>query len=263
MLTTVEGETSNYPVAGQDDGVRRTTRTASWRWRAAETTYSATATLLSMRQFPDAYSGGNVTIQTWQITGVGTIDGAGAAAVQVSAIIETQAVPAFRYAAFATNEQLRGAVCSAAAVRPTATTRKAALVGGKPVDIANYGGDVGTNGGLTRTVVRRTDRQRHLSTPRAASAPAPPNNVTALDVAAGRASEGLVKLPQAVKMKTPGRDRPGAAARRHRPQEDGRMPRGRAVLRRQRRRRHVHADDSADRRCRSATSRSARRPWST
>ena len=27
-----------------------------------------------MRRFPDAYSGADVTIQTWQITGVGTIE---------------------------------------------------------------------------------------------------------------------------------------------------------------------------------------------
>jgi len=98
VLTTVTGKLSNYPVEAKRTAF---TNNAHGKLDMAntETTYSATALLLSMRQFPDAYSGGNVTIQTWQITGVGEIDGAGAAAVQVSATIETQAVPAYRYAA--------------------------------------------------------------------------------------------------------------------------------------------------------------------
>ena len=104
MLTTVEGEASNYPVAAKKTAFTNNAY-GELEMSGSQTTYSATATLLSMRQFPDAYSGGDVTIQTWQITGIGNIEGAGAAAVQVSAIIETQAVPAFRYAAFATNDQ--------------------------------------------------------------------------------------------------------------------------------------------------------------
>jgi hypothetical protein len=58
--------------------------------------YTATATLVSMRKFKDAFALTDVTVQTWSITGSGTLAGAGAADVEVTAIIETQAVPTLR-----------------------------------------------------------------------------------------------------------------------------------------------------------------------
>ena len=64
-----------------------------------------------------------------------------------------------------------------------------------------------------------------LSTPRSGVGTCDNGNVIALD---GDAPDvkGMVKLPQAVKMNTPARNPPGAAADGHRFQEDGRMPRG-------------------------------------
>lgn len=201
VLTTVAGENSNYPVASK---VNAFTEEATGQLTMANhrTTYTASATLLSMRQFQDAYSGGNVTIQTWRITGVGSIDGAGAAAVEVSAIIETQAVPAFRYAAFATKNG-----CSALSFAGGGTTDSydstSALAAGAPV-ISNKDGNVGTNGNLDENGGPGTVVNGTLSTPRGGVGACTDNNVTALTIK-GKASvkDGLVKLPQAVKMKTP------------------------------------------------------------
>jgi len=80
VLTTMAGGTSNYPIAGKIDAFEDNSH-GQLVMSNSRTTYDATATLLSMRKFPDAYSGGDVTIQTWRITGVGTLAGAGAAAV--------------------------------------------------------------------------------------------------------------------------------------------------------------------------------------
>ena len=201
VLTTVADATSNYPIAGKVDAFEGNSH-GELTMSNSKTTYNATAMLLSMRQFPDAYSGGNVTIQTWRITGVGTIAGAGAAAVQVSAVIETQAMPAYRYAAFATKNG-----CAALMFGGGGSTdsydSKAALVGGKPV-IATADGDVGTNGNLDENGGPGTMVNGTLSTPRGGVGACTANNVTALTIS-GKASvsEGLVKLPQAVTMKTP------------------------------------------------------------
>jgi hypothetical protein len=79
----------------------------------------------------------------------------------------------------------------------------AALVAGKPA-ISNTDGDVGTNGNLDENGGPGTVVNGTLSTPRGGVGACTANNVTALTVS-GKASvkEGLVKLPQAVTLKTP------------------------------------------------------------
>ena len=201
ILTTAAGAASNYPVNAKIDAFEDNAA-GTLMMSNSTTAYSATARLLSMRQFPDAYSGGNITIQTWEITGIGRIQGAGAAAVQVSAIIETQAVPAYRYAAFATKSGC-AAMSFAGGGSTDSYSSTAALVGGKPA-ISNTDGDVGTNGNLDENGGPGTIVNGTLSTPRGGVGACTANNVTALTIS-GKASvkEGLVKLPQAVKLKTP------------------------------------------------------------
>ncbi len=163
-------------------------------------TYRARARLLSMKQFNDAYSGLPVTLQTWEITGLGGLAGAGNATVEVSSIIERQTVPAYRYAAFATYNG-----CSAITWGGNAGTGSydstAALVAGVPV-VANSGGNVGTNGNLAEmgnAVVNGT-----LSTPRSGVGNCTANNVTALTTTGGATvTGGLVQLPQAIQMPNP------------------------------------------------------------
>src|SRR5688572_3552839 len=62
--------------------------------------YTARATLMSMRVLTDYYTQQPVTLQTWEIVGIGRVTGSGASQVEVSSILERQAVPVFSYAAF-------------------------------------------------------------------------------------------------------------------------------------------------------------------
>jgi len=202
VLTTVEGQQSNYPVEAKITKFKEDAY-GPLQMSSSHTTFSATATLLSMRQFPDAYSGGNVTIQTWQITGVGTINGAGAAAVQVSAIIETQVVPAFRYAAFANKNGCNALSFGGKGSTDSYNSTTPLAAGASPVtDPSN--GNVGTNGNLDENGGSDTIINGTLSTPRGGVGTCTTNNVTALTIK-GKASvkDGLVKLPQEVKWKTP------------------------------------------------------------
>jgi len=66
---------------------------------------SATAQLIYEDAFSDAYLGGTTIVQTWKITANGTINGIRASTVQIETTIETPEVPAFKYAAFAANNQ--------------------------------------------------------------------------------------------------------------------------------------------------------------
>jgi hypothetical protein len=163
-------------------------------------TYGARATLLALRRITDSMSGNTETLQKWEITGWGSRGGVGSSEVEVSAIVERQVVPLYRYAAFATNNG-----CGALSFSGGATTKSynsQALNAGNPVAL-NTDGDVGTNGNLalsgTPTTVNGT-----LSTPRTGVGSCTANNVTALTVS-GQASvsEGLVELPQVVTYDTP------------------------------------------------------------
>jgi hypothetical protein len=199
VLTTVDGVDSNYPLEakiedfaedGQGQMVMATTRAR----------FTATATLLSMRSFPDAYSGGNVTIQKWLLTGLGSIDGAGAADVQVSAVIETQAVPAYRYAAFATNDQCEALYFGGGGQTDSYDSSK--NIGNNAIiDNPKFGGDVGTNGGL-KVQGATSIINGKLSTPRSGVGTCGAGNIIALDGDPPDV-QGMVKLPQSVKMSTP------------------------------------------------------------
>jgi hypothetical protein len=198
-LSTVSGQ-SNYGAASVVTAFG-TAASGSLTVNNGTVTYGARATLLSMRQMADSMSGSTVTLQKWEITGWGKRSGSGSSEVEVTAIIERQTVPLYRYAAFATN-----AGCAALTFSGGATTKSynssSALVGGTPV-LLSTDGDVGTNGNLAvsgnPTTVNGT-----LSTPRTGVGSCTTSNVTALTIA-GSASvnEGLVELPQVVAFPTP------------------------------------------------------------
>jgi Tfp pilus assembly protein PilX len=203
VLTTVEDAESNYPV---DDKVTAFEDDSHGELVMATTkaNYTATATLLSMRQFPDAYSGGNITIQKWLITGMGSIDGAGAADVQVSAVIETQAVPAYRYAAFATDDGCDALYFGGGG--ETFSYNSQSLKAGKAV-ASKSDGDVGTNGSLTVSGAKTVINGK-LSTPNTGVGNCEDGAIVALDGEFGDGVpkpdvQGMVKLPQPVVWKTP------------------------------------------------------------
>jgi len=103
VLSSDPAVAANYPIAGTQTAFAANsagTLTAG----SGTTAYVASATLLTMKVMTDSITGGQFTLQTWRITGTGSIDGAGAASVQVSAVLETTDKPVFGYAAFATDD---------------------------------------------------------------------------------------------------------------------------------------------------------------
>lgn len=200
VLSSDANVAANYPISAKATAFSAAS-SGSLTMNNAPVLYRARARLLSMRQFTDAYAGLPATVQTWEVTGVGRLNGVSAADVEVSAIVERQTVPAFRYAAFAT---FNG--CEALRFGGGGSTdsydSSAALVGGEPV-LDNSDGHVGTNGNLdavgSTTVINGT-----LSTPRSGVGNCTSNNVTALEVSGGATvSDGLIELPQAIQMPTP------------------------------------------------------------
>jgi hypothetical protein len=167
----------------------------------APVTYKATATLKSMKQISDAFTGTPIVIQTWEIVSNGEITGARNASVEVSSLIERQTTPIYSYAAFATDNG-----CAALSFAGGATTNsydsQAALVGGVPVT-ANYSGNVGTNGNLTEAG-NPTVIQGSLSTPRTGVGACTSSNVTAQTISGGASvTYGLNQLSQNVTYPTP------------------------------------------------------------
>src|SRR5687768_14478584 len=139
---------SNYPIAAKKNAFAAAAKD-QLTMGTSRAEFTATARLLSMRRFADAITLSDVTIQTWEITGTGTLDGAGAANVEVTAIIEKQAVPTFRYAAFATAKGCKALTFGGGGKTDSYDSTSALGGGGTPVVTdPPSGGNVGTNGGL-------------------------------------------------------------------------------------------------------------------
>jgi hypothetical protein len=205
VLSSDPATASNYPVAAVSNAFAAAAQGAL-NVQDGSVAYRAHATLLSMRQILDAYSGIPTTVQTWEITGIGALPGAGSANVEVSAVVDRQVIPAYRYAAFAT---FNG--CSSLSFAGGATTDSydsgAPLVGGVPA-ISESGGNVGSNGNLDE-VGNPTTVWGSLSTPRSGVGACTANNVTAATIG-GNASveDGLIELPQPVVFPTPATPNP-------------------------------------------------------
>ena len=156
---------------------------------------------MSMQVLTDYYTQQPVTLQTWEIVGVGRVTGSGASQVEVSSILERQAVPVFSYAAFAgTTVAMRCRL--RVAQPPRATTLGVPLVGGLPVT-SQSDGNVGTNGNLDGNG-GTTTLYGTLSTPRGGVGNCTTNNVTASTISGwGTVEDGLVALPQPINPPTP------------------------------------------------------------
>ncbi|HET9831670.1 MAG TPA: pilus assembly PilX N-terminal domain-containing protein [Vicinamibacterales bacterium] len=184
-------------------------------------TMSATATLIFEDAFSDAYLGGTTIVQTWQITAQGNINGVRTATVEITATVETPEVPAFKYAAFANNNQ-----CQALWFHGSSDTNSynsqalatAAINGQLPANtpptvcapgvtgpqcMFNKGGDVGTNGNMLIDG-GAVNVYGNLSTPRTGVGNCNQGNITALSGAAADIKGGApLQLPGQVKLPTP------------------------------------------------------------
>jgi len=101
VLSSDPAVPSNYPI-GATQTAFAANSAGNLTVGSGTTAYAASATLLTMKVMTDSVTGGPFTLQMWRIAGAGSIDGAGAAAVQVTAVLETTDKPLFSYAAYAT-----------------------------------------------------------------------------------------------------------------------------------------------------------------
>lgn len=200
VVLSWDATASNYPITAVKTAFAAAAQ-GTLDVKDAPVTYKAHATLKSMRQISDAFTGSLITLQTWDVTAEGSITGARNATVEVSSLIERQTTPVYAYAAFATDNG-----CAALSFAGGATTNsydsQAALSSGVPV-VGNYGGNVGSNGNLTE-VGNTTVVQGSLSTPRQGVGACTANNVTAQTTSGGATvSGGLNQLSQNVTYPTP------------------------------------------------------------
>jgi hypothetical protein len=167
----------------------------------ANVDYYAVAELKSMRTIPDVVLGQDVTLQTWEITGQGLVEGALESTVEVAATLEVQPMSIYAYAVFATNNGCGALSFAGGAV--TNSYDSTQYSGSGPPTLSNTDGNVGTNGNLTE-VGNPTTINGSLSTPRSGVGACTSNNVTAQTVT-GQASVtgGLNQLSQPVKFPSP------------------------------------------------------------
>ncbi|MDA1306171.1 MAG: hypothetical protein O2917_02765 [Acidobacteria bacterium] len=200
VLSAIPDVDANYPVAAIQTAFAAAaagTLPAGQR----DVAYTATATLLSMRDVVPYGSNVATVVQTWELTARGALTGARSAVVEVSAVLEQQVVAAHTYAAFATNGGC-GALSFAGGVRTDSyDSANMTLANGAPVTDNSFG-HVGTNGNLTEG----GDSTVHgsLSTPRSGVGNCKNGAVTALTLTGtAQVMEGIVALPQAVDYSLP------------------------------------------------------------
>jgi hypothetical protein len=193
VLSSDPAVAANYPIAATQTAFAANsagTLTAG----SGTTAYAASATLLMMKVMTDSYTGGQFTLQMWRITGAGLTDGAGAAAVQVSAVLETTDKPVFGYAAFATAPGCD----SIAFVGGAFTDSYDSTMADDWMTPDLSGGDVGTNGNYNGGGAIHGS----LSTPRTGVGNCAAGAVTAADSIAS-IDGGLTALSQPITFPTP------------------------------------------------------------
>ena len=216
VLSAMSGVTGNYPVSATQTAFNSGAQ-GTLALGGTTVTYTVYAKLLSMQTLTAYGTGTQTVVQTWLITADGTTTGARAADVEVSAVLERQAVPSHGYAMFAT-----AATCGALVFGGSASTdsydssalgNASAWTGGtvnsgSPVvqQTASAGGNVGTNGNMTATGNIRI--WGTLSSPRTGVGTCASGGVDAYTDASGSpVIEGNggspVQLPQAVSYPTP------------------------------------------------------------
>jgi len=196
VLSSDPAVASNYPYQATIDAFVANS-VGSLNVNGAPAAHSARATLVSMSTVTDYFTQLPMTIQTWQITGVGRINGSGRALVEVEATLERRPTPVFAYAAFATYDGCNAMSFGGGADTHSYDSANLAL------GIADTGGNVGTNGSLDGNG-GTTQINGTLSTPRAGVGNCTTNNVTASTISGfATVEEGLVQLPQPITLPTP------------------------------------------------------------
>ncbi len=196
VLSAITGVPASYPV-GATQAAFQAAAQGSLVTGNANVQYSASATLVSMRQVAVYGSPTPVVIQTWQITGRGVTTGARNAQVEVTTMLERQTVSLFNYAVFATNAGCGALTFSGGSVVDSYDSQNV-VMNGNDVVTQQYGGNVGSNGNLNESG-NPTTIYGTMSTPRTGVGNCAAGGVSAWSVN-GNASVtgGLIQLPQAL-----------------------------------------------------------------
>jgi hypothetical protein len=193
VLSSDPAVASNYPIAATRNAFAANA-TGGLTVGSGTTTYAASATLLTMKVMTDSFTGGQFTLQMWRINGVGSIDGAGSATVQVSAVLETTSRPVFSYAAFAVANG-----CGSFSLNGNPHTDSYdSRVANSWMTPSLSGGDIGTNGNFNGGGTINGS----LSTPRTGVGNCSAGNVTATSSGA-HITGGITQLSQPITFPTP------------------------------------------------------------
>ena len=199
VLSGATGIASNYPYAPAQAAF---SAAAQGSVTAGSTvTYGAYATLLSMRAVIEYGLPTTTVIQTWKVTGVGSLGTTRPATVEVSSVLERNYGSAHAFGVFATKLACSAVSFGGGSAHDSYDSSSMTLANGAPVT-QNGGGKVGTNGNATlqgNAVVYGT-----LSTPRTGVGNCKSGAIVALSQT-GQATivEGLIQLPQAITYPTP------------------------------------------------------------
>jgi hypothetical protein len=163
--------------------------------------YGAYATLISMREVEEYGNPNKVVLQTWKVTGVGTLGGTRPATVEVSAVLERNYGSAHAFGVFATKLACSAVSFGGGSRHDSYDSSAITLVNGAPTT-DNFGGKVGTNGNAT--LQGNAEVYGTLSTPRTGVGNCKSGAIVAL-TQTGQATihEGLIQLPQAITYPTP------------------------------------------------------------
>src|SRR5215469_74329 len=204
-LSSVGGQ-SNYPNTAVVTAFQNEVNNpGSIQAGGTKVSYNVTATLLSMGS---VMSYGNpVTVQMWQVTADGTVQGVRNSKEEVTAVLERQVTPATVYAAFATANGCGALAFSGGgqtdSYNSTTLAVNAAGVATAPSTFNTYGGNVGSNGNLAENGAKTTIYGT-MSTPDTGVGNCSGGNVTAwTDNGNATVTGGLVKLPQIVNFPAP------------------------------------------------------------
>jgi Tfp pilus assembly protein PilX len=194
VLSAITGVASNYPIAAKQ------TAFASAATGALDTgstvTYGAYATLVGMRTIEEYGSITPTVIQTWRITGVGSIGGNRPASVEVASVLERNVGSAHSFGVFATKVACGAVTFGGGASNDSYDSSAITWASGLPAT-QQTGGRVGTNGNLT--VQGNAQVWGTLSSPRTGVGKCKDGAIVALtETGQAEVHEGLIQLPQAI-----------------------------------------------------------------
>jgi hypothetical protein len=201
VLSAVAGIDSNYPAGAVQTAFNLAAQGALAAGALTTVNFGAYATLIAMQEFK-AIGGTQNVVQTWEITGVGTLAGSRPATVEVVAVIETPKVPANNYAAFATADNCGAMTFEGNTTTDSYDSTDLLGMGSTAPTTDEDGGDVGTNGNMN--ISGNVDVYGNLYTPRAGVGDCSEGAVTALTAEGMAAVNGsVVQLPTVVTYPAP------------------------------------------------------------